>query len=140
MDAAGQIPHFYRDVASIPRTIAFYLAAGTFKLLKKTMEGDHKHEHQIDAYLLLLSMTLPEASSDALVQGGILRELRKFTLLILKKKDITPLVTRLAVSILSHSFAPEMTTTDFNKGEDRKIILDLFERSVASPRSNALSR
>jgi len=41
-----------------------------------------------------------------LVKGGILRELRKLTLLVLKRKDITPLVTRLAVTILSHSFAP----------------------------------
>lgn len=104
------------------------------------MEGDHRHEHQIDAYLLLLSMTLPEASSEALVQGGILRELRKFSLLILKRKDLTPLMTRLAISILSHSFAPEMTTTNFQKGEDKKIVLELFDRSVISPRSNALSR
>lgn len=96
--------------------MAFYLTAGTYKLLRKTMEGDAKHEHQIDAYLLLLSMTLPETSPDALVQGGLLRELRKYTLLILKRNDLTPLVTRLSVSILSHSFAPEMTTTNFQVG------------------------
>ena len=89
-----------------PKTLAFYISAGTYKMLKKTIEVDHKHDHQIDAYLLLLSMTLPDSSSDALVKGGILRDLRKLTLLILKRKDITPLMTRLAVSILSHSFAP----------------------------------
>ena len=60
--------------------------------------------------------------------------------MILKKKDITPLVTRLAVSILSHAFAPEMSTTNFQVGENRSILLDLFYRSVALPRSNALSR
>lgn len=49
-------------------------------------------------------------------------------------------MTRLTISILSHSFAPEMATTNFRKGEDKKILLELFDRSVASPRSNALSR
>ena len=116
MQASSQIPNFSSEVACHTKTIAFYIVAGTYKLLKKTMEGDHKHEHQIDAYLLLLSMTLPEASSDALVKGGILRDLRKFSLAILKKKDITPLVTRLAISILSHAFAPEMAMTNFNQG------------------------
>jgi len=33
-----------------------------------------------------------------------------------------------------------MTTTNFHVGEDKAILLDLFDRSVASPRSNALSR
>ena len=66
--------------------------------------------------------------------------MRKYTLVILKRKDLTALVTRLAVSILSYSFAPEMTTTNFHKGEDKAILLDLFDRSVALPRSNTLSR
>jgi Iap family predicted aminopeptidase len=73
MAAATHIPNFNAEVSSNPRTLAFYLAAGTYKMLKKTIEVDHKHDHQIDAYLLLLSMTLPDASSDALVKGGILR-------------------------------------------------------------------
>lgn len=33
-----------------------------------------------------------------------------------------------------------MATANFKVGEDRELLLDLFERSVASPRSNALSR
>ena len=140
MEAAVQIPNFSHNIAANTKTLAFYITAGTYKLLKKVIEGDHKHEHQLDAYLLLLSMTLPESSSDALVQGGLLKELKKFTVVILKRKDLTPLMTRLTLSILSHSFAPEMTTINFHKGEDRQILLDLFDRSVASPRSNALSR
>jgi len=59
---------------------------------------------------------------------------------ILSRKDNSPLVTRLAVAVLSHSFAVDMTTTNFKIGEEKAIILDLFERSVASPRSNALSK
>lgn len=85
-------------------------------------------------------MTLPESSPDALIQGGILKDLKKYCLSILKKKDLTPLMTRLSVSILSHSFAPNLMQTDFHKGEEKAVLLDLFERSVASPRSNALSR
>jgi hypothetical protein len=33
-----------------------------------------------------------------------------------------------------------MAVANFKVGEDRNLLLDLFERSVASPRSNALSR
>lgn len=39
--------------------MALYISAGVFKLLKKTLDGDLKQEHNIDAYLLLLSMSLP---------------------------------------------------------------------------------
>lgn len=59
MEAAAQIPNFSQSIAATHKTLAFYITAGTYKLLKKVMEGDSKHEHQLDAYLLLLSMTLP---------------------------------------------------------------------------------
>jgi hypothetical protein len=40
--------------------------------------------------------------------------------IILAKKDNTPLMTRLTVSILSHAYAPEMNSINFQKSiEDR---------------------
>jgi hypothetical protein len=46
--------------------------------------------------------------------------------LILSKKDNTPLMTRLTVSILSHAYAPEMTSINFHLSEDKQLLLDLF--------------
>lgn len=73
MEASVQIPNFNNNIANNPKALAFYITAGTYKLLKKILEGDHKHEHQLDAYLLLLSMTLPDSSPEALTQGGLLK-------------------------------------------------------------------
>lgn len=43
MQAAVQIPNFTHNVAANPKTFAFYISAGTYRLLKKVMEGDSKH-------------------------------------------------------------------------------------------------
>jgi hypothetical protein len=39
LQAAVQIPNFSTNVAGNPKTFAFYITAGTYKLLKKVMEG-----------------------------------------------------------------------------------------------------
>lgn len=85
-------------------------------MLKRTLDGDLSLEHNLDAYLLILSQVLPETSPDALTQGGLTPQLRTTMLVILARKDSSPFVTRLAASILSHALAPSMTKTDFRKG------------------------
>jgi hypothetical protein len=45
---------------------------------------------------------------------------------IMGRKDNTPLITRLATAILSHALAPTITTTDFKRGEDKLMLLDIF--------------
>lgn len=109
-------------------------------MLKRLIEGDQKNEHNLDAYLLLLTLVLPETSPDALIQSGIMSQMRSASLLILGKKDSTPFITRLAASILSHTLSPTVESTDFKSGEDRRMLLDLFEKAITSARSNALSR
>lgn len=37
MEAAAQIPNFSSSIAANPKTLAFYITAGTYKLLKKIM-------------------------------------------------------------------------------------------------------
>ena len=59
---------------------------------------------------------------------------------ILSKKDITPFVTRLSSSILSHLLSLNQTNTNLKNTEDRQLLLFLFETSLASPRGNVLSR
>lgn len=103
--------------------MALYISAGVFKLLKKTLDGDLKQEHNIDAYLLLLSMSLPSASSDALLQAGILTHLRKAALGILSRRDCTPFVTRLATAVLSHAVSPTMSGSQLKAGEERAIVV-----------------
>jgi hypothetical protein len=45
---------------------------------------------------------------------------------VLLRKDNTPLMTRLAVAVLSHSLAADMTTIDFRRGDDRAMLLGMF--------------
>ena len=71
MTASQSIPNFTSTIANHRTTLAFYLTAGTYKLLKKYMGGDHTHQHQLDAMLLLLTMTIPESSAEALTTGGV---------------------------------------------------------------------
>lgn len=85
-------------------------------------------------------MTVPESSTDALIQGGIIKELRIAMQTVLSKKDNTPLMVRLAIAVLSSCLAPQMARTNYQTGEERRLLLDLFEKAVASPRSNALSK
>jgi len=58
---------------------------------------------------------------------------------VLARRDNTPLMTRLAIAVLSHSLA-DTVAINFRTGSDKALLLDLFERSVASPRNNALSK
>jgi len=85
-------------------------------------------------------MVVPEASVDALAQGGLINELRDSMVRILSKKDITPFVTRLSSSILSHLLTLNQSNTNLKNTEDRQLLLFLFETSLASPRGNVLSR
>lgn len=60
------------------------------------------------------------------MQARLLDELKKFMQIILSRKDNTPLMTRLTVSILSHAYAPQMTSINFQVGADKQLLLDLF--------------
>jgi hypothetical protein len=111
-----QIPNFSQAYATDNKAMALYITAGVLKLLKRTLEGEQKHEHNLDAYLLLLTLALPEASPDAIIQGGINSHLRNAAMIILGRKDSTPFVTRLATSMLSHAVSATISRTDFKRG------------------------
>lgn len=70
-------------------------------------------------------MAIPEASSNTLREGGLLQQFRTSMQTVLARRDNTPLMTRLAVAVLSHSLA-DTTAINFRAGSDKALLLDLF--------------
>jgi hypothetical protein len=49
-------------------------------------------------------------------------------------------VTRLATAVLSHAVTPTLSGSQLKGGEERAMVVELFEKAINSPRSNAVSR
>ena len=120
--------------------MALYIVGGVHKLLIRASKGESQLHHNIDAYLLLLTIALPVTSTDTIVRSGIAQQLMGASEWVLARKDSSAVEVRLAVGVLSHCLAPTLTTNNYKAGEERKMLGRLFERAVESPRSNALSK
>jgi hypothetical protein len=80
---------------------ALFVFGSAFKLLLK---DDCAMKYSFDAMLLLINMMLPALNVGAIKANGILGQLQKRVFGILKEyqgEDRTPLMIRLAVSVLS---------------------------------------
>lgn len=112
-----QIPNFQAQFGQEDKTLALYIAGGVHKLLLRAFKGETQLHHNIDAYLLLLTIALPVASIDTLVRSGVAKQLMQSSEWVLSRKDSSALEVRLAVGVLSHCLSPTLTTSNYRTGE-----------------------
>ena len=125
-------------MANTENNFALFVFGSIYKLLAKATESE-KDKFNLDAYILLMSLTVHKVNLSPLCQTGLLDKIQAEIFEVAIWSESSPLMIRHAISLLNHTLNVTLEN-ESSKQEALKIVQRLFEIAIENARNNILSK
>lgn len=104
MESTTAIPHYHTTIANSENNFALFVFGSIFKLLGKAINNE-KDQFNMDAYVLLMGLTINKVNLAALHQTNLLQKIQSEIFKVLIWTESSPLMIRHAISILNNTLS-----------------------------------